>query len=230
MGTRCSILLHDVRNLYVVFCFILFSCIIMFVGFIVASVITGVPILLLLEPLHDFRTMLGARSSSGLNYSRCSWVLQSCGRMGQTNTSFIVCSPPHSHAVCPSSLYPHFCIRALHRPVPVRRRFRLDQVETRRAGFTGAALSSQDYYRASCDSMMAASFDVTWINCSEESPVPLWRHLHSGCRSKLGSHGKCRQMSNRPTSQIHYIEVHRVCHWTRQFRSSGSTVRLLPHQ
>ena len=31
---------------------------------------------------------------------------------------------PHSHAACPSSLYPHFSIRALHRPV--RRRFRLE--------------------------------------------------------------------------------------------------------
>ena len=35
---------------------------------------------------------------------------------------------PHSHVVCPSSLNPHFCIRDLHRPVPDRRRFRLDQV------------------------------------------------------------------------------------------------------
>ena len=40
----------------------------------------------------------------------------------------MVCSFPHSHVVCPSSLNPHFCIRDLHRPVPVRRRFRLDQV------------------------------------------------------------------------------------------------------
>ena len=40
----------------------------------------------------------------------------------------MVCSSPHSHVVCPSSLNPHFCIRDLHRPVPVRRRFRLDQV------------------------------------------------------------------------------------------------------
>ena len=108
--------------------------------------------------------------------------------MGQTNRSFIVCSPPHSHAVCPSSLYPHFCIRALHRPVPVRRRFRLDHVETMRIGFTEASLSRQDDSHPSCDSRMAASFDVTWINCSEESPVPLWRHLHSRCRSKLRGH------------------------------------------
>ena len=41
---------------------------------------------------------------------------------------FMVCSSPHSHVVCPSSLNPHFCIRDLHLPVPVRRRFRLDQV------------------------------------------------------------------------------------------------------
>ena len=40
----------------------------------------------------------------------------------------MVCSFPHSHVFCPSSLNPHFCIRDLHRPVPVRRRFRLDQV------------------------------------------------------------------------------------------------------
>ena len=40
----------------------------------------------------------------------------------------MVCSSPHSHVVCPSSLNPHFCITDLHRPVPVRRRFRLDQV------------------------------------------------------------------------------------------------------
>ena len=40
----------------------------------------------------------------------------------------MVCSSPHSHVVCPSSLNPHFCIRDLHLPVPVRRRFRLDQV------------------------------------------------------------------------------------------------------
>ena len=41
---------------------------------------------------------------------------------------FVVCSFRHSHVVCPSSLNPHFCIRDLHRPVPVRRRSRLDQV------------------------------------------------------------------------------------------------------
>ena len=40
----------------------------------------------------------------------------------------MVCSSPHSHSVCPSSLNPHFCIRDLHLAVPVRRRFRLDQV------------------------------------------------------------------------------------------------------
>ena len=63
----------------------------------------------------------------GLNSSRSSWV-QGCGRMGQTSRCFMVCSSPHSHIVCPSSLNPHFCIRDLHLPVPVRRRFRLDQV------------------------------------------------------------------------------------------------------
>ena len=62
-----------------------------------------------------------------LNSSRSSWV-QGCGRMGQTSRCFMVCSSPHSHVVCPSSLNPHFCIRDLHLPVPVRRRFRLDQV------------------------------------------------------------------------------------------------------
>ena len=63
----------------------------------------------------------------GLNSSRCSWV-HGCGMMGQTSRCFMVCSSPHSHVVCPSSLNPHFCIRDLHRPVPVRRRYRLDQV------------------------------------------------------------------------------------------------------
>ena len=50
--------------------------------------------------------------------------------MGQNSrcTCFNVCSSPHSHVVCPSSLNPNFCIRDLHRPDPVRRRFRLDQV------------------------------------------------------------------------------------------------------
>ena len=47
---------------------------------------------------------------------------------GQNSRCFMVCSSPHSHVVCPSSLNPHFCIRDLHRPVPVRRRFSLDQV------------------------------------------------------------------------------------------------------
>ena len=63
----------------------------------------------------------------GLNSSRSSWV-HGCGRMGQTSRCFMVCSFPHSHVVCPSSLNPHFCIMDLHRPVPVRRRFRLEQV------------------------------------------------------------------------------------------------------
>ena len=63
----------------------------------------------------------------GLNSSRSSW-LHGCGRMGQTSRCFMVCSSPHSHVVCSSSLNPHFCIMDLHRPVPVRRRFRLDQV------------------------------------------------------------------------------------------------------
>ena len=63
----------------------------------------------------------------GLNSSRSSWV-QGCGRMGQTSRCFVVCSSPHSHVVCPSSLNPHFCIRDLQLPVPVRRRFRLDHV------------------------------------------------------------------------------------------------------
>ena len=50
--------------------------------------------------------------------------------MGQASRCFIVgvCSSPDAHAVCPSSLNPDLCIRALHRPVPVRSRFRLDQV------------------------------------------------------------------------------------------------------
>ncbi len=85
--------------------------------------------ILLLESLRYSRPMLDVGSSSGMNPSRSTWV-QGCGRMGQISMCFIVCSSPHSHAVCPSSLNPHFCIRDLHRPVPVpvRRRFRLDQV------------------------------------------------------------------------------------------------------
>ena len=83
--------------------------------------------LLLLESHHNSRPMLGAGSSSGLNSSMPSW-LQGCGRMGQTSRCFAVCSSPHSHVVCPSWLNSHFCIRYLHRPVPVRRRFTLDQV------------------------------------------------------------------------------------------------------
>ena len=55
-------------------------------------------------------------------------MVQGSGRMGQTSRCFIVCSSPPSHVVCPSSLNPHFVIRDLLRPVPVRRRFRLDQV------------------------------------------------------------------------------------------------------
>ena len=83
--------------------------------------------MLIFESLHDSRPVLGAGSSSGLNSSRYSWV-HTCGRMGQTNRCCIVCSSPHSHVVCPSSLSPHICITDLHRPGPVRRRFRLDQV------------------------------------------------------------------------------------------------------
>ena len=82
---------------------------------------------LLLESLHDSRPVLGAGSTRWLKSSRSSWV-HGCGSMGQTSRCFIVCSSPHSHVVCSSSLNPHFCIRDLHRPVPVRRRFRLDQV------------------------------------------------------------------------------------------------------
>ena len=63
----------------------------------------------------------------GLNSSMSSCV-HGCGRMGQTSRCFIFCSSLHSHVVCPSSLNRHFCIRYLDRPVPVRRRFRLDQV------------------------------------------------------------------------------------------------------
>ena len=69
----------------------------------------------------------GQDLAQGLNYSGSSWV-HGCGRMGQTIRCFIVCWSPHSHVVCSSLLSPHFCIRDLHRPVPVRRRFRLDQV------------------------------------------------------------------------------------------------------
>ena len=49
----------------------------------------------------------------------------------RTSRCFIVYSSPHSHTARPSSLYPHFCIRALHHPVPVQRRFRLDLADSR---------------------------------------------------------------------------------------------------
>ena len=62
--------------------------------------------------------------AQGLNSSRSSWV-HGCGRIGQTSRCFMFCSSPHSHVVCPSSLNPHFCIRDLHRPVPVQRRLGL---------------------------------------------------------------------------------------------------------
>ena len=56
----------------------------------------------------------------GLNSSRSSWV-QGCGRMGQTSRCFIVCLRCLSILVVS-----HFCIYMdLHRPFPVRRRFRL---------------------------------------------------------------------------------------------------------
>ena len=84
--------------------------------------------LLLFESLHDSRPMLSAGSCSRVELSsRSSWV-HGCGSMGQTSRCFVVCSSPHSHVVCPSSLNPRFCIRDLHRPIPVRGRFRLDQV------------------------------------------------------------------------------------------------------
>ena len=47
-----------------------------------------------------------------------------------------VSSYPHSHAACPSSLFPHFCIRALHRPV--RRRFTLDHASLEPRGILEA--------------------------------------------------------------------------------------------
>ena len=49
------------------------------------------------------------------------------GKSGQTSRCSIVCSSPQLQAVCPFSLYPHFCMRTLHRPVDVLRRFRQDQ-------------------------------------------------------------------------------------------------------
>ena len=79
---------------------------------------------LLFKSLHDSRPMLGAGSSSGVELFQ---VFMGT-RLWQTSRCFMVCSFPHSHVVCPSSLNPHFCIRDLHRPVPVRRRFRFDQV------------------------------------------------------------------------------------------------------
>ena len=63
----------------------------------------------------------------GLNSSRSSWV-HSCGRIGKSSRCFIVCSSPDAHAFCPSSFNPYFCIRAVLRPAPLRRRVRVDQV------------------------------------------------------------------------------------------------------
>ena len=84
--------------------------------------------ILLIESLHDSRPLLGAGSCARVELSsRSSWV-HGCGSMGQTSRCFIVCSSPHSHVVCPSSLNPRFCIRDLHRLIPVRRRFKLGQV------------------------------------------------------------------------------------------------------
>ena len=84
-------------------------------------------LLLLFESLHDSRPMLGAGSSSGVELFQV-FMGTRLWQDGQTSRCFMVCSSPHSHVVCPSSLNHHFCIRDLHRPVPVRRRFRLDQV------------------------------------------------------------------------------------------------------
>ena len=67
--------------------------------------------------------------------------------------------------------------------------------ETRRVGFTEASLSRQDRCHTSCDSKMAASFDVTWINCSEESPVPLWGTGDQGADrgyAAAATTGRCR--------------------------------------
>ena len=107
------------------------------------------PILLLLESLHDSRPMLGAGSCSRVELSSRSSRVHGCGRMGQTNRCFIVCSSPHSYAVCPSSLYPHFCVMALHHPVPFRRRLRLDQVgpaSFRRGGSDSSGLKPPIMY------------------------------------------------------------------------------------
>ena len=76
------------------------------------------------------RPMLGVGSSSGVELFQ---VFTGCGRMEQSSRRFNVCSTLHSHFVCPSSLNSYFCIRALHRPIPVRRRFRLDSKEAKGA-------------------------------------------------------------------------------------------------
>ena len=95
---------------------------------------------LLSKELHVFRdkfTDWSYQISSGLNSSRSSWEQgcasweQGCGRVRQTTRCLIIMS---SHAACPSSLYPHFCIGALHRPVPVRRWFRLDHASLEPGG------------------------------------------------------------------------------------------------
>ena len=86
---------------------------------------------------HDKFTDWSNQISSGLNSSMSSYE-QGCSRMGQTSRCFSVSSSPHSHAACPSSLYPHVCIKALHRPV--RRRFRLDHASLEPGGSVSLTL------------------------------------------------------------------------------------------
>ena len=84
--------------------------------------------ILLLELLHHSRPMLGAGSSSGVELFQV-FMGTHLWQDGADQQVFHGLFTPHSHVVCPSSLNPHFFIRNLHRPVPVRRRFRLDQVD-----------------------------------------------------------------------------------------------------
>ena len=71
--------------------------------------------------------MLGAGSSSGVELFQV-FMGTRLWQDGADQQVFHFCSSPHSHVVRPSSLNPHFWIMDLHLPVPVRRRFRLDQV------------------------------------------------------------------------------------------------------
>ena len=84
--------------------------------------------LLLLESLHDSRPMLGAGSSAGVEIFQV-FIGTRLWQDGADQQVFHCMFIP-TFARCLSILVesPFLHLRYLHRPVPVRRRFRLDQV------------------------------------------------------------------------------------------------------